>query len=59
MGVIKIKKEIYFRVLKDVASSFDYGVGASAVTFDGTNKYIRITDIDEKSGSYSPKNNIT
>ena len=31
----------------EVAESFDYGLNASAKDFDGTHKYIRITDIDD------------
>ncbi|HEJ9057600.1 TPA: restriction endonuclease subunit S [Serratia fonticola] len=36
-------------VLKNFSDSFSYGLNASAVKFDGVNKYLRITDIDEKS----------
>ena len=32
-----------------LAESFNYGLNASAMEFDGENKYIRITDIDEES----------
>lgn len=35
--------------LKSLCDSFSYGLNASAVKFDGVNKYIRITDINEKS----------
>ena len=38
----------------DVCSSFDYGVGAPAMSFDGKNKYIRITDIDDISHEFKP-----
>lgn len=37
------------RDLKSFSDSFSYGLNASAVKFDGVNKYLRITDIDEKS----------
>ena len=37
------------RKLKDVASSFEYGLNAAAKEFDGVNKYLRITDIDDAS----------
>jgi type I restriction enzyme S subunit len=37
------------RTLGDMSSSFDYGLNASATLFDGINKYIRITDIDDNS----------
>ncbi|EQA5355587.1 restriction endonuclease subunit S [Serratia marcescens] len=39
-------------VLKSFSDSFSYGLNASAVKFDGVNKYLRITDIDEKSGRF-------
>ena len=36
-------------------NELEYGMNAAAKEFDGVNKYIRITDIDEKSSTY--KNN--
>ena len=33
----------------EVASSFEYGLNAAAKEFDGVNKYLRITDIDDSS----------
>lgn len=39
--------------LSDVASGFDYGMNAAAKEYDGKNKYIRITDIDEISHKYN------
>ena len=41
------------RKLKDVADSFEYGLNAAAKEFDGTNKYLRITDIDDASRAFS------
>ncbi|MGN0740509.1 MAG: restriction endonuclease subunit S [Treponema sp.] len=35
--------------LGEIAELFDYGLNASATTFDGINKYLRITDIDDES----------
>lgn len=35
--------------LGDVCYSFEYGLNAPAINFDGVNKYIRITDIDDES----------
>ena len=35
------------RKLGDIADSFEYGLNAAAKEFDGQNKYIRITDIDD------------
>jgi type I restriction enzyme S subunit len=40
--------------LKAIISSANYGVGAEAVPYDGINKYIRITDIDDNSHKFSP-----
>lgn len=37
------------RKLDDIATSFEYGLNAAAKEFDGVNKYIRITDIDDDS----------
>lgn len=41
-GWIKIK-------LSDLTKSFQYGLNASAKKYDGVNKYLRITDIDDES----------
>ncbi|TXR78295.1 restriction endonuclease subunit S [Bacillus sp. BF9-10] len=35
--------------LGEISNSFEYGLNASATFFDGINKYIRITDIDDNS----------
>ena len=35
------------RKLGDVAERFEYGLNAAATEFDGANKYLRITDIDD------------
>ena len=37
----------------EVATGFDYGMNAAAKPYDGQNKYIRITDIDETSSTYN------
>lgn len=39
--------------LKDISTDISYGMNSAATEFDGTNKYIRITDIDEKTSLYS------
>ncbi|WP_243370764.1 restriction endonuclease subunit S [Tetzosporium hominis] len=39
--------------LNEMSSSFEYGLNASAKKYDGQNKYIRITDIDESSHKFS------
>ena len=36
----------------DVADSFEYGLNAAAKEFDGANKYIRITDIDDSTHEF-------
>ena len=38
--------------LCDVASGFEYGMNAAATNYDGSHKYIRITDIDDSSHLY-------
>lgn len=37
------------RKLGEISDSFEYGLNAAATEFDGENKYIRITDIDDES----------
>lgn len=39
--------------LGDLAYNFEYGLNASAKEYDGENKYIRITDIDDSSRYFS------
>ncbi|TFZ15019.1 restriction endonuclease subunit S [Limosilactobacillus fermentum] len=41
------------RKLGDLATSFEYGLNATAKSFDGTHKYIRITDIDDSSRKFN------
>ena len=38
--------------LGEVCTSISYGMNAAAVEFDGVNKYLRITDIDESSREF-------
>ncbi len=40
--------------LGEVSANIMYGMNASATTFDGKNKYLRITDIDENTRTYIP-----
>ena len=40
--------------LSEVSKNAMYGMNSSAIEFDGINKYIRITDIDEDTRSYIP-----
>lgn len=39
--------------LSEVCENFEYGINAAAKEYDGTNKYIRITDIDDISRTFS------
>ena len=40
--------------LGEISSNIMYGLNSSAVEFDGENKYIRITDINEDNGKFEP-----
>lgn len=44
--------------LSNLSSNFKYGINAPAVSFDGENKYLRITDIDDTMHSFL-QNNVT
>ncbi|WP_353303371.1 restriction endonuclease subunit S [Lactobacillus amylovorus] len=46
------------RKLGDIANSFEYGLNVAAKKFDGKNKYIRITDIDDSTHAFL-KDNLT
>ena len=39
--------------LKDISTDISYGMNSAATEYDGINKYIRITDIDEENSLYS------
>ena len=41
------------RKLGELSSSFEYGLNAASTEFDGRNKYIRITDIDDDSREFN------
>lgn len=45
--------------LGECSISLDYGMNAAAKSFDGINKYIRITDIDENSSRYKSENPVS
>ena len=45
--------------LGEIGSGFNYGLNAPAKEFDGVNKYIRITDIDDSSGAYIKDNEVS
>lgn len=40
------------RKLGQLASSFEYGLNAASKSYDGINKYIRITDIDDETRTF-------
>ncbi|MCU0470035.1 MAG: hypothetical protein MUF58_15680 [Arcicella sp.] len=40
------------KTLGEVSDSFGYGLNSAAKEYDGINKYIRITDIDEDSRNF-------
>ncbi|WCT55091.1 restriction endonuclease subunit S [Paenibacillus kyungheensis] len=44
------------RKLSEMSNSFEYGLNASATFFDGVNKYIRITDIDDENRLFNQSN---
>lgn len=44
------------RKLGGIASSFEYGLNAAAKEYDGENKYIRITDIDDNTHKFLTDN---
>ncbi|TFJ93099.1 restriction endonuclease subunit S [Lentibacillus salicampi] len=46
------------RKLGDMSNGFEYGLSASATEYDGKNKYIRITDIDDDTREFL-KDNLT
>ena len=43
------------RKFGELSSSFEYGLNAASKEFDGKNKYIRITDIDDDSHDFNQK----
>lgn len=45
--------------LGDISKNGMYGMNSSAIEFDGVNKYLRITDIDEESRRFIPKPLVT
>ena len=45
--------------LGEISESISYGMNSAATEFDGKNKYIRITDIDENSSTFNQKNLVS
>lgn len=52
VGLIPLDWEV--TALGTVADEYGYGVGAEAIPFNGYDKYIRITDIDDENGQFEP-----
>ena len=46
--------EFHKCILDDISTDSSYGLNTAATEFDGENKYIRITDIDEISHQFVP-----
>ncbi len=46
-------------MLGEIAISIEYGMNAPAIKFDGKNKYIRITDIDDSTNQYINDNPVS
>ena len=49
-----IPKDWEVKRLGELCGDYSYGVGAEALDYDGKNKYLRITDIDEISHRFVP-----
>lgn len=43
------------KTLGEISNKIGYGIPSSAIEFDGKNKYLRITDIDENTNKFDPK----
>ena len=48
-----------FIELSKISSDISYGMGLASKEYDGVNKYIRITDIDETTNKYSNKDIVS
>jgi type I restriction enzyme S subunit len=51
----EFKGEWEKKKLGEISDKVMYGMNSSAIEFDGINKYLRITDIDESSREFIPK----
>lgn len=45
--------------LSEIVESISYGLNAAAVKFDGKNRYLRITDINERTNKYNSTNPVS
>jgi len=57
VGIVPVEWDI--ARFDEIATRFDYGMNAAAKEYDGENKYIRITDIDEDSHKYYNSNLVS
>ena len=57
---MRFSDDVWFLTnLGNVCTGFDYGLGAEAKEFDGINRYIRITDINEETSLYDSNNVVS
>lgn len=50
----EIPEDWEIKSIGSICNNFSYGVGAEAIKYDGSNRYIRITDIDDESRIFKP-----
>ena len=48
-----------YRCLSEISTEITYGMNSASTEFDGLNKYIRITDIDDETGNFNPSNLVS
>lgn len=51
----EFEREWERKKLGQISNDVMYGMNAAATSYDGINKYLRITDIDEANGKFKPK----
>ena len=52
----EFKEEWTFIKLKSISDNISYGISAQSKKYDGINKYIRITDIDDETSKFNQSN---
>ena len=48
-----------YTCLSEISTEITYGMNSASTEFDGLNKYIRITDIDDETGNFKPSNLVS
>lgn len=48
-----------YTCLSEISTKITYGMNSASTQFDGLNKYIRITDIDDETGNFKPSNLVS